>query len=330
MAATGTPLPAPRPIDPFAAGQGGRYEDDVVVVLRRTRLPRRSPGFTAQTRSFAVGREDARLLLVHTLRLGEVDDDVAGLLLDGELFAPGWVVGEDTFERLLTGIVLSCDDDPLTCWEAFYRTSLRRLDSLLGTPAGPHAPSGGAGGTDEGGPRTLTGYAPVYERAEHLVRAVGSRSLLDLGTCFGFFPLRMAAVREVEHVTAVDIVPGTCELLARMSLRLRRPIPVLACDAASVPLPAMAVDTVTLLHLLEHVDAAHGARIVDEAMRLARRRVVVAVPLEDEPCAAFGHVRTLSVAGLAAWGAAIARGGGWQAHVAEHHGGWLVLDRAPA
>jgi hypothetical protein len=55
--------------------------------------------------------------------------------------------------------------------------------------------------------------------------------------------------------------------------------------------------------------------------------VIVAVPLESEPDAAFGHLRAISLADLAAWGAELAATGPWRATVEEFHGGWLVLDR---
>jgi hypothetical protein len=315
----------PRPIDPFAGSRNGRYEDDAVVVLRRDELtPGPTERWTTVTAHFALGRDRGRLVVVHALAPGAVDNDVAGLL-DGELFAPGWASGADTFERLLTGIVLSCHDDALTAWEGFYRTTLDRLAEL---DAGlPTAPAGSA--APEG---SLAGFAPVYRRAEELVRDAVTQSLLDLGTCFGFFPLRLAGrppgpAGERMSVRAADISASTCDLLGRVSHRLGSPLPVLVCDAACVPLPTADVDTVTLLHVLEHVDAGHGAAILAEAVRLARRRIVIGVPLEPEPDAAFGHLRSISLADLAEWGAGLAAGGPWRARVEEHHGGWLVLDR---
>jgi hypothetical protein len=79
---------------------------------------------------------------------------------------------------------------------------------------------------------------------------------------------------------------------------------------------------VLLIHLLEHIEPTLGDRAVAEAIRVARRRVVIAVPLEDEPDETWGHVRTVSLDDLAAWGAA----SGHPHRVVEHHGGWLVID----
>jgi hypothetical protein len=299
----------PRPIDPLAGSRDGRYEDDAVIVLRSERLGRLPDGnWTGRTPHFVVGRDAGRIVVLQALE-PRLLDDVASVLMD-ELFASGWVTGADTFERILTGIVLTWDDDPLAAWAAFYSASLAELDRLV----------------DAASP---AGLVPVYRRAEALVRAAGSHSVLDLGSCFGLFPLRLraGAAGPGLDVTASDVSAGTCGLLRRVSVRLGQGLPVVHCDAAAVPLPDGCVDTVTLLHVLEHVDAEHGRRMLAEAARLARRRVVVAVPLEDEACVEHGHVRTITLADLRAEGIAARAGTPWRTAVEEHHGGWLVLTR---
>ena len=56
---------------------------------------------------------------------------------------------------------------------------------------------------------------------------------------------------------------------------------------------------------------------------MARHRVVIAVPYEDEPNSLFGHVRTIGPEDLRRVGERT----GWRADVREFCGGWLVLDR---
>ena len=96
----------------------------------------------------------------------------------------------------------------------------------------------------------------------------------------------------------------------------------MACDAARVPLPDRRVDTVTVIHVLEHLAPRHGDAVVREALRLARKQVVVAVPYEDEPTAAYGHVRCFTPEQLTDVGHRT----GHRFSVASHHGGWLLLD----
>ena len=76
------------------------------------------------------------------------------------------------------------------------------------------------------------------------------------------------------------------------------------------------------VRLLERLEPEDGARVLAEALRLAARRVVVAVPMATEPDEAFGHVRTVSLDDLRRWG----RATGQPFDVHEHHGGWLVVD----
>lgn len=163
---------------------------------------------------------------------------------------------------------------------------------------------------------TNAGMAPVHDRAAAL--AVGS--VVELGCCFGFLALRLA--RDGHPVTAVDLSPGTVALLASIAPALGAPLHTLAGDAAAVPLADRCADTVFAVHLLEHLPPALATRVVGEMLRVARRRVVVAVPFEDAPNPTWGHLRTFDLADLDALGAAT----GHPYAVDEHHGGWLVVD----
>lgn len=296
----------PRPIDPLAPGRPA-YVDDLVRVVRTDgELPRRTLR-TVRTEHFDISHEGGRVAIAHRVPLEEVHAGLAELL-SREIFGPGWLRGADVFERIMTGIVLTSADDPLSAWEHFYRTSLRTIEAATDLADSPSAGMHGA----------VAGYAPVYARAEELL--VG-RSVVELGSCFGFFSLRQA---ETHEVTAVDVSVGSIRLLERMSARLGAPVENLVADAAHVALTDDAADTVVALHLLEHLEAQHGRRVIAEAIRLARRRVIIAVPFEDEPEELWGHVRVLTMEDLRGYG----RATGLPFEVHEHHGGWLVLDIA--
>ncbi|HEY9265452.1 MAG TPA: mycofactocin oligosaccharide methyltransferase MftM, partial [Mycobacterium sp.] len=149
---------------------------------------------------------------------------------------------------------------------------------------------------------------------------------IDLGSCFGFFPLRLA--RHGIEVLATDLSHPTMHLLESVSARLHRPLTTLTCDAADVPLPDRSADTVTVLHLIEHLPADAAAAVLDEAVRLARRRVVVAVPFEDVARDCYGHVQRFDLSALQKLaGELTRRHQGLKAQVYEFHGGWLILDR---
>lgn len=300
-----TPTPGrTRTLDPLARG-AERYVDDLVEVraLGRT-WPRRTLGMV-RTPHFDVTHGESRVRIGHRVAPSELHEGLGGLIAD-ELFGPGWLRGQELFEHIFTGVVLSSAPDPLAGWESFYRSSLRLIESAVTERLG-----------EGSGHATIARYAPVYAHAEGLL-APGS--VVELGCCFGYFSLRLAAAGR--SVTGIDIEHGTTRLLAAVAARLGTPVRTITTDATHVPLPDRVAGTVVALHLLEHLDAEHGDRVLREAIRLAARRVIVAVPLEEEPDEIWGHVRTIDLGDLATWGQAT----GLFYDVHEHHGGWLVID----
>ncbi|MFC6063327.1 mycofactocin oligosaccharide methyltransferase MftM [Streptomyces ochraceiscleroticus] len=294
-------------IDPLAANAPGRYADDVVVVIRESPSQGRDrdPAPIVRTEHFCLRRRGRRVEVGHWLRPGQLDNDLAGLLAE-ELFAPGWLSGPDIFERVFTGVVRSCVDGPLAAWTTFYENTLTRIRECWQDPAADCDHS------------SIAGFAPVYRRTLDLVEA---GTVLDMGSCFGFLPL-MLARRPGHTVIASDLSRGTMRLLGAASEALGLRLGTLACDASRVPLPDASVDTVTVIHVLEHLDPQHGDAVVEEALRLARRRVVVAVPYEDEATSAYGHVRCFDQDQLDRMG----RRTGRPYTASSYHGGWLVLD----
>lgn len=315
--------PPPRtglaPVDPLADCPPGAYHDELVSVLRRAQadpsVPESHP--IATTEHFQLESTERRIRLCHQLGPDELDNDLTSVLAR-ELFAPGWLTGNDVFERVFTGLVLSTMDGPVSAWTRFYDNTLARIrEHWNATGDDPAPPS-----EQDGMHSCIAELAPVYRR---VVELTDSGSVLDLGSCFGFLPLLLAELGR-GPVTATDLVPGTVRLVTRIAAARAVALGTLVCDAAWVPLPDESADTITAVHLLEHLDAAHGEAVLTEALRVARRRVVIAVPIEDEPNPVYGHVRVFDVDELN-------RIGQRQPHpfrVEEHHGGWLVIDKHAA
>ena len=117
-------------------------------------------------------RQHGSLSIRHRLSSTDIGEALVHRLTDMDL-------SQREFELVLVGLVRSTVTDPVEAWTTYYRNS---LDDLL------------SGSAD---------FAPVHQRAEALVRG----SVLDLGSCFGFFPLRLA-MAGIE-VTATDLSRGT-------------------------------------------------------------------------------------------------------------------------
>ncbi|MEJ2861236.1 mycofactocin oligosaccharide methyltransferase MftM [Actinomycetospora flava] len=295
-------------IDPLAASHPGRWEDADVVVCHvdRAAVPVRLVAARPPERvtaHFEVHRPGERLLVLHRLRPDELDDDIAGLVAS-EL--AGLVTSAADFERVFTGIVRSTISDPLTAWSTFYANSLAVLRDPR-APVDPDAPP----------ESSLAAFAPVHERA---IAEIRGRTVLDVGSCFGFLPLRLA--QEGFDVVATDHTPGTMALLGAVAERRGQSVRPAVADARALPAAARSVDTVTAVHLLEHLPATETVTVLDEMLRVARRRVVVAVPYEDVPEPVYGHLRTFDHAALHALGERTGR----PFTVADDHGGWLVVD----
>jgi hypothetical protein len=275
------------PIDPMAPVVDGRYADPLVVVEAVRGDRGRKGERTVRTAHFDFTPVDRRVHLAHVVPATAVDDDLAGLLHE-ELFGPGWLRGTDLSERVFTGVVRTSAEDALQSWDLFYRNTMRRLED-----PGARAPCGDHGSID--------GYAPVHD---HALDLLGAGSVLELGCCFGFLALRIA--RSGRATTASDVSAGTVQLLTAIAPRLGVDLATETADAARYPAADGCADTV-----------------LAEALRLARTRVVVAVPLEEEADETYGHVRTVTLDDLHRWG----RGTGCAYEVHELHGGWLVVDK---
>jgi hypothetical protein len=290
-------------IDPLTPGP---YQDDLVEVVREDPAagPQRVPPIV-RTEHFCLRRCDRRLEVSHWLKPEQLDANLGGLLAE-ELFTPGWLTGASVFERVYIGVARSTRSDPLQSWITFYDNTSARIHEHWRVP--------------QRDPRHswIGERAMMWRRALQLVPA---GEVLDLGSSLGFLPLLLAE-RARNTVTASDISSGAMRLLAAVAAQRKTPLRTLVCDAASVPLPDDAVDTVTVIHLLEQLDDKEAHDVLREAVRLARRRVIVAVGFDEEPTAGYGPVRGFSRDKLTEMGVRT----GKRFDAEEFHGGWLVVD----
>jgi SAM-dependent methyltransferase len=236
--------------------------------------------------------------LHHTFTLDSVSDGALVPVLSA-MAAAGDLDGQSGFEEAMVRVIETCGDSAADGWHAFYVNSLAELR---------------AGAVD---------FARIHRRALSLL---SGSSVLEVGSCFGLFALQCA--QDGYAVDACDICPGAVERLAHASARLSLPLTPRIGDARTLPYPDRSVDTVTLIHLLEHLAPGDVASAIAEAVRVARRRVVIAVPFEDKPSAHFGHLARLTEEDLLTWAVPWVRSGG-RASAFTDCGGWLVLDVAP-
>lgn len=232
-----------------------------------------------------------------------IDVDLGDALASGRFGPPPRDLA--AFESAFVSLVESSGATRDLAWDAFYDATLARLEG---------------GGDLVAGAGTLATFSRIWARAIALARG---ESVLDVGTCFGFLPLLWAGRPGAPRLHALDVVPASVELAARQSRRLGRSVCWTVADGGRLPLQDASVDTVLLLHVIEHLAPVDAAALLAEARRVAARRVVVAVPVEPEPDPVFGHLQVFELADLATLGVA----GGWRRSLTDADGAWLVLDR---
>lgn len=290
-------------LDALAPGHRGRYDDGRVAVCRR-----RDQGVLAHlfegrepaacTPHFELHLPPGRVVVLHDIAPDDIDNDLAGIIA-AELFGPGLLADQHDFERVFIGVVRSSVGDPVLAWSLFYGNTLAALRS-------------------GGGHGSIAELAPIYDRVSELV--VGT-DVLEAASCFGFLSLRLADVPG-RRLVATDISAGSMRLLSTISRLREVELTCAAADAHSLPFADTSTDTALAVHLLEHLPPVSGAHVVAELIRVARRRVVVAVPYESEPTAAYGHVRIFCQADLDELG----RGTGLPYRIESYCGGWLIVD----
>jgi SAM-dependent methyltransferase len=253
-----------------------------------------------QTPHFFIANGRARPRVPHGIS-NELADHIAA-----ELGPLGLVPDGSAFERLFVDTVLATHPDPVQAWTVFYGNTLRRLRR-----------------PDRGGTGSVATFARIYDHVLELVRGT---TVLDVGCCFGFLPLLAAEKNPRLRVIGTDLLPSAAALAGHVSRAQGSRARFAVADLLALPVADQAVDTVLAVHVLEHLPAEASARALAQLRRVARRRVVVAVPLEDTPDPVFGHLQAFDLPRLARLGAD-PQAPGWSRAVHAADGGWLVLDR---
>lgn len=299
-------------------------------VLYDLHLPDQSPG------------QFGNIIVVHKFTPSHIDNNIGysvanellPLLAAGVHDLAGYAE-QEIFERYVGAIVRSIDSDERQAWHLFYTNTLQRLSQ--------NAPPVRC--TELAKPYNfIENFGAIYQRICHLVDAIPPMgpleargyTILDVATCFGFFPffLANAANRLASTPTRIvgcDINPA---LVALARDYARQPqfnciefvmADILTSDSAALQrrFQAATFDVVTAIHLLEHLEAAQITRAVANLWQLTRQRLIIAVPLEELPDARFGHLQTFNREKLLALGQHIAG----RCQYDEYHGGWLVVDR---
>lgn len=261
---------------------------------------------------------------MHTFTEASVDEDVATFI--GEELAPlGFPASGKEFGDALFGIVASTCPPSLMCpkchrlhldhpqiWRHFSLNSLHRLERLLREPP-----------RDDRTVSHLAQFAAIYRR---IMECRSGTSLLDVGTNLGLLPVLLVDGRSVlvgcdnrqeSIISASDLAEAAG---ANVSFVLAD---VLATDFVRVG----TYDTVTAVHVLEHLSERDVAIALGHMLEVTRRRLIVAVPYETDLQGFYGHEQVFTPRKLERWGRwCVEHLGDGEYSIEDVSGGFLVVD----
>ena len=246
-----------------------------------------------ETPHFIVGcRSGSPSLVVHWFAPEAINADLGRYFLE-ELKPIGLLAQPQGFGDVFGAVVGSLfPRDPLHAWHLFGVNTLEHYHRLLAANA--VAP-------DHDSP--LDVFATLYRRVCPLV---AGESLLDAGCSSGFFPLVVAErAPSLQCVIGVDIRPEPFSVASSIAdERNLGSVTFKQADLLADDFPSIgSFDTVTALHVLEHFTEEAMYRVLANLLRVAQKRLILAVPFEaSEPETVYGHQQVFSRARLEAVG----------------------------
>ena len=259
-----------------------------------------------------------RVILIHRFLPNEIDNNLVDYLMQ-EL--PDLMTSDHAFGQAMIGVVNSIKPgDPVGAWGIFSLNTLQRFRDYLGESSGEYPPT------------TIGACATVYRRLFSLKVGV---SLLDVGCACAFWPVLVAErdTKAQERIVGVDNRLDAIHLSQHMAaLADKQEVTFIQRDLLSPQFTEAlgTFDTVTAIHILEHLPEKQLPLAFEHLLRVTRYRLIVAVPYEAEATRAYGHEQVFTREKLEHWGQWCIEliGGAARYWCEEVAGGLLVVDRS--
>jgi SAM-dependent methyltransferase len=272
-----------------------------------------------------------RFILLHRFDERTVDEDLPAIIAN-ELGSIGVVTTAVEHDHTLGAIIASSVSRSLppcphcgrvhvdlgTAWRQYCLNTLVRYRQLMDEePAPPTAPES-----------HIAQFGAIYRRV--IDRCVGV-SLLDVGSSLGFLPILVAehhpSMTVVGCDSRVDVISCASDVSAthpsdRISFVQRNVLdnhfPEVGC-----------FDTVTAVHLLEHLTEEQMPVALTNMLSVTAKRLIVSVPYEESLQTLYGHQQVFTFEKLQFWGGWCAHAlGGGRFRCEDVSGGLLVVDRS--
>ncbi len=257
--------------------------------------------------------------LVHNFYFQSLDNNIGYYLLK-ELAPLGLLPSEKAFGAALVGIIISTNlVDPVSAWSQFSLNTLQQIEKIL------HGPD-----TQSDRQDFIDSFAAIYQRL--LALRVGSE-LLDVGCACAFWPILAAQVSDIQYqrIVGVDNRQDAINLSNQLAILTQtNTVNFVLMDVLDTKFLALGTfDTVTAIHVLEHIPEVLLPKVLLNLLQVTRHRLLIAVPYEEQPELAFGHEQVFNREKLETWGQWCVQQleGNAKAYCEDVRGGLLIVER---
>lgn len=275
----------------------------------------------SETEHFIICQQPSshRIILMHALRQSEINADLIRCIAE-ELPTFGIIESEKQFGTTLFAVLASTFSAPRDQSAIWRRFCLNTLDSLRYHIAHPDLITAAS---------YIGPFSAIYRRIFELFT---DQSLLDVGCSFGFLPVLAAEHFPYARITGIDknsdAITFSTDLAAVTSIHS---MTFMLLDLLSADFSMQeCFDTVTAIHLLEHLPEEDMPLAFTHLLQVTNKRLLIAVPYEKAAQRLYGHCQIFTPAKLHYWGKwcidTPLRGNGryWCEDVA---GGLLIVER---
>ena len=250
-----------------------------------------------KTSHFVICRrpDSERVILLHTFNQQTIDADII-CFIENQL-SSSLSLSSKTFGAVLFGTLastFSCPREQGIIWLQFCLNTLHRLSSLMLQPA---LVTTAAISTLS----YMTPFAIIYRRIAELSTG---QSLLDVGSSFGFFPILMSELLSIATIIGCDNNRNILSIAMDLANEVgSQHIEFMLKDLLATDFETIGqFDTVTAIHLLEHLSEEKMLYAFDHLLKATRRRLIISVPYEEQATLAYGHQQVFTREKLEQWG----------------------------
>ncbi len=273
-----------------------------------------------ETAHFVVCQKRSQVILLHQFSRADINADIICFIED-ELTSLPIISSPREFGAALFAVLASTFPSPRDqkiIWRQFCLNTLARLREQLShiPPTPPPAVS------------YIAPFAAMYQRVFELF---AGQSLLDVGCSFGFLPVLLAEQTNDISITACDNNPDAVAFSADVAAAAgTSQVHITLQDVVAADFPRLGrFDTVTAIHLLEHLSEQEMSLALDHLLQVTDQRLIIAVPYEEAAKGLYGHRQVFTPERLHTLGSKCleALGGIGRYWCEDVMGGMLVVER---